>query len=132
MFTNAVSARVCVCVSNSVVSRPFCRATRRVEYLFTTFSSLFKKYCVLLDYLAVFHQMKSRGEGYIEIYSYVYFSSHCCISCFKKNTATLDALIFDSTEGMDNENSIIVCFSFVICCLTGNDFITEFDNNKCM
>ncbi|CAH8384151.1 unnamed protein product [Eruca vesicaria subsp. sativa] len=36
-----------------VVLRPFCRVTRRVEELSTTFSSLFRKYCVPLDDLAI-------------------------------------------------------------------------------
>ncbi|KAH0912274.1 hypothetical protein HID58_035595, partial [Brassica napus] len=50
MFANAIL--LCVC-QNSVVLRPFCRVTRRVEELSTTFSLLFRKYCEPLDDLGV-------------------------------------------------------------------------------
>lgn len=45
---------VCVCsTKNSVVLRPFCRVTRRVDELSTTLSSLFRKYCEPLDDLGI-------------------------------------------------------------------------------
>ncbi|KAL1210597.1 Origin of replication complex subunit 5 [Cardamine amara subsp. amara] len=51
-----------------VVLRPFCRVTRRVEELSTTFSSLFRKYCEPLDDLGVSpnEEMKRRLYSHLK------------------------------------------------------------------
>ncbi|CAN8230005.1 unnamed protein product [Cochlearia groenlandica] len=51
-----------------VVLKPFCRVTRRVEELSTTFSSLFRKYCEPLDDLGVSpnEDMKRRLYSHIK------------------------------------------------------------------
>nr|VDD57630.1 unnamed protein product [Brassica oleracea] len=106
-----------------VVLRPFCRVTRRVEELSTTFSLLFRKYCEPLDDLGVSpnEDLKSHLKPHIALCLNVVFrvSSHShdvtpeargggklaiVLRRVKswRNPATLDASMFDSTGGMDN------------------------------
>ncbi|KAG2258202.1 hypothetical protein Bca4012_095490 [Brassica carinata] len=115
-----------------VVLRPFCRVTRRVEELSTTFSLLFRKYCEPLDDLGVSpnEDLKSHLKPHIalclnvvfrrrrktsnssekgeelEVLDFHMFTSakYLLIAGFlaSRNPATLDASMFDSTGGMDN------------------------------